>query len=42
MCIAALEQGGVRKSGSIGSFMPVTAMFGLLGADYIIHYLIKE
>ena len=42
MCIASLEQGGVRKSGSIGSFMPVTAMFGLLGADYIIHYLIKE
>lgn len=42
MCIASSEQGVVRTSGSIGSFMPVTAMFGLLGADYIIHYLIKE
>ena len=42
MCVTSLEQGISRKPCVIGSFMPVTSMFGLLGADYIIRYLIKE
>ena len=42
MCVASTESCKTKKQGNIGSFMPVTAMFGLLGVDYIIRYLTKE